>query len=790
MTMLIAWVVFPLVLVLLSLGCGLLLQRAAEVDLPAPLLLPAGFVVVSIAAQFAHMSEATARLGTPFVVVLAVAGYALVYPWHKPAVDPWWIVAGLAVFAVFAAPVVLSGHATFAGFIKLDDTANYLAMIDRGIHHGYNTSGLAPSTYEALLSTSYLYGYPLGSVLPIGIGSALVGQDAAWVWQPYVTFLAAMIGLTLYQLVAGLVSSRPLRALIAFVGAQAALIYGYALWGGIKELSTTFIVVLIAALTPASLRGNNARTVLPISAAAAALVGILSVGGAAWLVPLMLGALALAVRLAGLRTAARTSVAFVLFAGVLAIPAFAAGAEWLQHAGAYTSTGELGNLRGKLNWLQVFGIWPHGDFRTPPRNLDAMHVLVAVAGLAAALAVGVAWRRKSWELLLAFATAVFACVFYVSAASPWIGAKALASSSPIILAVALAGAAAVFERGRRVEAMVAASFIVGGVIWSNVLQYRDVFLAPSSRLTDLETIGHRFAGEGPALMTEYEEYGSRHFLRTLDAEGASELRRHFVYLRAGGTASKGVSPDIDEIRLDSVLFYRTLVLRRSGVGSRPPSAYALVQSGRSYDVWQRNEEPRLIFEHLSLGSRLQPAAVPSCNDVLRLARLAKANDGEVAAVERAPAVVIEPDGTAGPPTSFGNAGEDPHAVFLRGPATFRLPFKVADSGTYGVWAAGSFRSQLIADLDGKRVGSARNQLNWPGTFTSLGEIPLGAGSHVLEIRYAGPDLRPGSAGLIEYGLGPFAVAAGTEDRPVRYVDPSKARSLCGKSLDWIEAVKT
>ena len=55
--------------------------------------------------------------------------------------------------------------------------------------------------------------------------------------------------------------------------------------------------------------------------------------------------------------------------------------------------------------------------------------------------------------------------------------------------------------------------IAGGVLWSNVDQYHDVWLAPRGQLHELETIGHEFAGDGPALMTNYEPYGARHFLR-------------------------------------------------------------------------------------------------------------------------------------------------------------------------------------------------------------------------------------------------------------------------------------
>jgi hypothetical protein len=32
------------------------------------------------------------------------------------------------------------------------------------------------------------------------------------------------------------------------------------------------------------------------------------------------------------------------------------------------------------------------------------------------------------------------------------------------------------------------------------------------------------------------------------------------------------------------------------------------------------------------------------------------------------------------------------------------------------------------------------------------------------------------------------IAQGTDDRDVTIVQPNNARSLCGKSLDWIEAV--
>ena len=149
-------------------------------------------------------------------------------------------------------------------------------------------------------------------------------------------------------------------------------------------------------------------------------------------------------------------------------------------------------------------------------------------------------------------------------------------ASPAFLAAALAGCAALFGLGRRVEAAVVAVAITGGVFWSNALAYHDVSLAPRGQLHELETIGRSFAGQGPALMTSYEPYGARHFLRREDPEGASELRRRFDYLQNGQMLDKGESADIDRLRLDGVLDYRTLVLRRGPAASRPPSVYRLV----------------------------------------------------------------------------------------------------------------------------------------------------------------------------------------------------------------------
>jgi hypothetical protein len=745
----------------LSLGCGSLLELAAGARLPRPLVVPAGLTVVILAAQFATLMDATAELAGPLVIALALAGLLLSPPWRERP-EPWAAAAAAGVFAVFAAPIVLSGRATFAGYIKLDDTATYLAMTDRVMEHGRSLAGLAPSTYEATLATTLAIGYPTGSLMPLGLGHQLLSYDSAWLYQPYLAVLAALLALTLYVLLERVLPSRPLRAVAAFIAAQPALLYGYALWGGIKELAGALLLALIGALLPWTLeQGRGPRAVLPLAAACATVVCVLSLPGAVWLLPPLLVGAVIVLR-APSRALLLKAGTFVGALVVLAVPSFVAAVDWLPRIGAFDKETNLGNLIGPLSGWQLFGIWPVGDFRFHPHDMTPVYVLIALVLGAALIGVWWAWRRGASALLVYVATAVVGCLVFVGISSPWVGGKTLAMASPAVLAAALAGGGALLGRGRMIEATVVALAIAGGVIWSNVDQYHDVWLAPRGQLHELEVIGHSFPGAGPALMTTYEPYGARHFLRRLDPEGASELRRRFDYLTNGTMLDKGESADIDRIRLDGLLVYRTLVLRRGPAASRPPSVYRLVWSGRYYEVWQRPKSPKqTIIRHIPLGNASQAAAVPPCAEVEQL---------------RGSALV-----TATRPRAI-SLGNPP----ARGAVT--LSVSVPVDGVYTAWIAGDWFGLASVSIDGRTVGSMREELNWPGLYTDLGSTPLAAGAHDVTIRYRTGGWRPGIGG-IPYAFGPAALSLVDSREPVTRISPSRASTLCGRPWDWVEAVR-
>ena len=445
MSLLGPWLVFPLVLGGFSLGCALLLERVAGRSLPGTLVLPAGFAAVVVVAQLATVADATAELAAPAVVGLAVAGIGVAFPpgRRRPAAAP--TAAAFAVFAAFAAPVVFSGEATFAGYIKLDDTATFLALTDRAMEHGRNLDGLAPSSYEATLQINLGNGYPLGALLPLGVGAALVGQDIAWVFQPYLAFLAALLALSLYELAGRAIESRRLRAAAVFVTAQPALLFAYSLWGGVKELAAAAVLALAAALL---LQPRAAvRAVVPLAVAGGAAIGILSLGGAVWLLPVLLAAGSRLPALAGLTI-------------VLSLPSLLAAGSFLRSSNvdSFTSGGELGNLIEPLSPFQLLAVWPVGDFRLRPDEIEATYALAALVALMATLGVAWAWKRRASSLLAYTASATLGLLVYAGLGSPWVDAKAFATAAPAFLLAALCGCATLLARGRRVEAAVANTF--------------------------------------------------------------------------------------------------------------------------------------------------------------------------------------------------------------------------------------------------------------------------------------------------------------------------------------------
>jgi hypothetical protein len=459
----------------------------------------------------------------------------------------------------------------------------------------------------------------------------------------------------------------------------------------------------------------------------------------------------------------------------LALPVLLTIGDFLQGSFRRTleSDSELADLLRPLRPLQMIGIWPNGDFRFDPTARTLTALLIGLAVLAAGAGVWLAFARRAVGLLLGLASVLTAVVVYAAVGSPWVAAKSLAIASPLVLLTALVGCVGALQRalplGRQLRALAvataacAALFLTAGVAWSNVLAYHDVWLAPRGQLGELQEIGDRFAGQGPALMNEYEPYGVRHFLRRLDPEGVSELRRRQIPLRGGRLAAKGEYVDLDRLQLSGLLVYRTLVLRRSPTESRPPSPYRLVWRGRWYEVWQTRPAAALL-EHLPLGGGLQAAGLPSCGRIRALGLRGKL------------AVVPRPLNLA-----WALSG----AVLPVHGGTETLPIRLPRAGRYVVWLGGSTRGRLRVDVDGNRVGSVSPQLQNAGQWLRFGSAVLTGGAHRVSITLSLPPLEPGVGGD-GFPLGPLLLQPAGADR---IAEPRPAEAACGRTLDWAEAIE-
>jgi hypothetical protein len=91
--------------------------------------------------------------------------------------------------------------------------------------------------------------------------------------------------------------------------------------------------------------------------------------------------------------------------------------------------------------------------------------------------------------------------------------------------------------------------------------------------------------------------------------------------------------------------------------------------------------------------------------VLRLGRKAEAASGYLATATRPKAIpVVTPS--------------------LTGTATARINAPEADR--YTAWLAGDWFGRSSVEVDGHEVGGKRSELNWPGLYTDLGSVELGA----------------------------------------------------------------
>lgn len=741
------WLLVPLVLALLCGGIGRLLARET---VPAPFVPGLGLAGLIVVSGLLTIADWSAELAAPVCAVLAAVGWIL---GPRPRVDRWLVtVAGLA-FVLAAWPSVGSGQGSVAGYIKLDDSAIWLGLIAHVMEHGRHIADVPPSTFSLDLKYWIGTGYPVGTFLPVGVAARLTGQDYANAYQPVLAVYVAIFALGAYGCVLQALRARWMACVAALVGAQASLFAGYVQWGAVKEACLVALLPVLAAL---AVRGGWRCAALAGAVGAAILDGF-GIGGLVW--PVAAAVTASLALLAG-RTHRKLDIAKVwmgsaVAVGVLAVPAWATVSKNAHEvtAGAPTQAGDLGKLFQPLDVLQGAGLWPAGDFRVPP-DPRWPATLLALLGIGLAVAgVAFAVRARAWRLPALVAVTVGAAIPVGIAGAPWIDAKILATTAPVLLAAATAGALA--WRPARALAVVLGL----GAVASAWLVARDVYVAPRDELTELRGLGERLAGAGPTLVLNYEGYATRYFLGPAQDEGISDLRINQIPSRSGAVFPNFSTAEIDDVDQAALFSYPIVVRRTTPVGSRPPSGFEAIHRGRFFEAWRLGRVPT---RHIPLGTPLQPGGQLEC-------RRARAAAEGAASLAAAPSV--NPLIAGGP----------------QAPRSTSVTVNVTQPGTWRVWVGGNVLGTLRVSVDGRGVGSLRHQLDASVGWLRFGAVRLGAGPHRVRLDYDRGHWRPGRGGAgNQLPLGPVALSYEDQPAVVRVAAKDVDRLCDGRDYDWLD----
>ena len=791
-----AWLLFPAVLYLVASGLGLLARRLVGAPSAPGLVAPAGCCLAVVVTLPVYKLGPTAPVAAALLALLALGGLLVARRDLRTSLAPRWpAVAGLMAYALFIAPVALSGHWTWMGYNFVNDTAVNMVMVDHVADHGLRPFEGPSSTTGNLVNGTLGSRYPMGLH---GLLAALHGLVAFLpleaVYQPFIAALAALAAMALASLAAALGVRAGAAVAVGFLAVGANLTYQYAGHGAFKEIAMVLVLATAAALCrEASDRRLALGSVGLLGAVLAAGVLVFSTAAlpyAGLFALLLLAAVLLEAPPPRLVVIARAAAlgAFVLV--VAALPGLAdalafgrSAAEYYRAEGGLSganSTAFLGHLLRPLPLQEAVGIWPDPDYRVPLSGVKAAGVAAAtvLTVALALLAAGSELRRRRLGVALLVVPSLMTYLVAVPRLGPYAEAKLLVLLAPTVVFAAGVGAWRL-SRLSLPAGLVAAGVLAGGILYSDALAYHSNRLAPVQRLEALEATVERVPADEPVLLAEWEEWG-KYFARERSINVGPEsfsprpvdLIEYFSYF--------GQSVDLDQLKPEYVESFPWVLTRRSPADSRPPSNFRLVEGGRWYELWRRDPALPAVTEHLALSRPHQPGAMAPCARIERLARRARGDERLVAAPSGS---LAQFDYTRRPPLGWnpatpgtvtpGRPGDPEGSVWLRG-------------GRYRAWVRGTSGRELEVFLDGRSIGETKG-VNNPGQWMPLPrEVDVAEGRHHVRLLRPGGDLSPGDGFAGE--LGPVAFEPAGRASLVE-VAPARARErLCGRAWDWVELV--
>lgn len=787
----------PLAFAVTGFGIGLFIERILRLNVPNALLIPlgaCGSIVLSLVVYSTGLGDTPA---VALTIALTIAGGVLARRDLRARLNVGWAgAAGLATYLVFLAPELLTGHWTWSGYNFVNDSSVQMVLAEYLKAHGTKAVDIYPprSTTTEFVRAYLETSYPMGTQGQLATLSGLLNTGPAVLYQGYISALAGMTAMALTTLSDSFLGPRK-AALASFLGVSAALTYQYALQGGIKEIGElATCVTAIAVACHVVRRGIDIRGAMLTAVPMAAAIDVYYAAALPFVGAVAVVALAAAFLLRRNWPDVRLVVALALApitAVVLALPAVISVADSYASLTASfgtsaAATADLGQLARPLPLSQVSGVWLGGDYRfaitAEPAGLLTAAATVLIFALAL-LGAARALRAREVGPPMLLGTFVLLLAVVLPRVSPYAGGKALAIASPAIVVSACIGALARRPTRRTTSLRLGALRLAGGlavacvalaVLVSDAVAYNFDYVAPTSRILAVEQVAHRFTGRGLILWNEFEEYAKVFGppARVNNPGEADTVRQ----------LQLGAYLDLDQEPQSFVESFPVIVMRRSPAASRPPANYRLAYTNSYYEAWVREDTPQ-VLRHLPAQGVYSASAPVGCPAVRALVAGAPPGSYLVAALPRFVTSFNPPHALHTEAWPIDGVHPDALTIVRGGFVLGNLT--VPRAGSYELYVQGNLPGGADVVLDGAVVGKAEG-VNTESQWYPVAQVHLTPGPHFILVRHAVDYLQPGNGGSA--WLGPVALAASQQERLVS-IPTAHWRSLCGRTLDWLELVR-
>jgi hypothetical protein len=702
------------------------------------------------------------------LVAVAAAVWCLSAPAHRP---PLLALSALAPIVFLAmVPFLAVGHGGVLGVTVDSDMAVHLVFVESYISSAFDKFGGIPPDY------------PMGPHSMAALLAGGLGINSGSAFSGFTMALAIINGMT--ALAAARRAAWIGKAIVATVVGMPFLVASYYGQSSFKEVGMAGLTLAVAILLSGAGPKLGRTRWVPMALLVGGIISIYSPAGLPW------PAAIFALWAAGLLVIAAYHRQLRAVPGVIRreLPALGIGVSVLiavllpqadrmyqfvalRNGGSDIEATNLGNLVAPLRGLETFGVWGNPDYRLPTWDPTTVHRWIAFVVVLTVIGTIWGFYRRRWILPLAAGAALFIYEASVHAGqSPYVSAKGLVISSPLVLLVAVlpltefSFADLPFVRGREGKTDASESkrcrsrwrwVLVAVPLLGLALLYRvgtdDLRglrfdpVGPTSHVEQLESFRPLLAGR-KTLYLGYDE-----FIRwelagvpvTATAVGATTL----VPVRKGKW-EYGQAIDFDTVPASTLNEYEYVLAPNDAAGSEPPAGLKKVAETEAFVVYKRFApiQERSILDEGEWPGEVLDCKIPSGRKIVEA--------GGVAAIRRLP-VVVE-----APAIQAGHSGE----------VTITLP--------PGKWQLESpYQSPYPVKVEGPGLESeVPASLERPGPRLPLGVVDSTGGKQTITFEVGKTWLAPPTA------VAPFnklvATPIGKRDRVV------PIRQACGHDVDW------